>query len=972
MAEADEKIKRALWGLQPEAQDEPPKFTGLPTDIQHSTRAAAKQESDERSAFIKQNFKGVPIDLDADLPASIKFQASLRATPDDQLAFLNKHYREQNPYFYSSAPPARMASDGTILVRLPTESGSIDVPLNAEGFSASDLASFAGDILPTASSVAAMLAARKVPVLKRWPKLKGSVSSAAGAAATGGVQDAVFRGVDQGASNIGATEIAMRRMAQMPVDMAFDGAIALGGNVLKRVISPGANMHPAQVDLDTLNAREYFLSKYGVDYPLTWGEKTGNLFIKRTEASMSKLPGSAGVQKDVREEKAGAFNEIQEKMLGDKRGTIPHEEAVGEMATAQIKGKTTPLVESVEQKNLRLVTLANQRIADAMDSAFPLPRQVMPERVGGGIRAKVVAEYDALQAQSKLRYEAMEQLPGGSDRILSTPGLQKRASDLLDKLASVEVTKSVPTGVLSPTGQPIMAQQQVVERLKEYLPEGVDAMLTRMASLDPSAKFALRDLIRARGGLDNKISKEAANIPTKRLRELTEIRKMLDDSINEAVDSIPDKRLKTMYHDTNQWYAKERQRFDDVTIQRLFHDFDKAGGIRDEDIVRNIGLSEYQVLKKFLGDSSPEFQALRRSIADSVIEASTNPSGMVEGKALMKELSALYKNKRSIAEDAFGQKGKALGGQLQRLGELLSDSEAMIDASKFSSLLSGDRPLAQAVKESVDAQKKLRRQYRSGLVKQVAEGKLDNFDAANFVDMFYNAASPKEVKAVLDLLDSDGQQRVRQKVIERIFYEAQRAAKDVDTARLGSGEVFRQPNTSALDRVFGNDAKRERLRAALGPDTFKDFDMLAKLLRSGEVSEQAFISMGGMSAGTFTAGMVTRGPFQYAGDWAKQRLVAIATTLPIVRQYASNTLARKLPIDEVAMGLIGLTPVLQALESEAGPGMTDQLNRGTEEMLHSLARSVERWRASEGGVKPAYESEDQRRDRIRRVLAPTP
>lgn len=932
----EKKVNAILFGLGPTNLNTQGAFSGPPLD---DSQAKAKAD------FSKRNTQGVPIETETEVPFSVRFGAALRPTDEDRLSFLNSYYRTKYPYFYKDSP-ARVSDTGEILVRLPTPEGAKDVMLNARGLTGEDIAALGAYGPELAGSALAVMMGRKVPAgaIKRladkFPKAAASVESAAGAGAVGAAKDVAVRAA--GDQKIDPKEIARRRGLEFLMGLGIDAGIAGGVGIGKRVMAPFSQTLQG-VDADLAEAVSYFKDNHGIDFPLTAAEHTGSPLLKRTEAMMERLPGSSKTMGTVRDKQRGATESIQTSILGESRDAIPSEESVSREAVSALEKKVKPIVEGAAQKRLRVVEMANKRVLDLIDSTHGAQRQVYPERVGAGIRAKVVAQYDALQEQSALRYGALEALPGGTDRILTTKSLSSRAQGLLDSLSSALVTKEKPSGVLGPKGEALNIEVQELEKLRELLPEGVEAMLTRLANLK-DAQFSLRDMIRARNGIDNKIAKEAATIPTARMRELTELRKLMDDSLNEAVDSIPDKRLRDMYQKTNAWYRDERQKFDDVTLKKLFADFDKSGGIRDEDIVRNIGLSEYQVFKKFLGESSPEFQALRRSIADSVIEAAS-PSGRIEGKALIKELSALYSTKRSIAEDVFGKKGRPLHSQLQTLGEVLNSAETKIDADKFRALLNSDKPLDKAVRDLAAAEAKLNKAYRSDILKKVGEGTLGSadLDPGKFIDLVYSHASPKEVSAVVAQLSDQPEllQRLRQKAIERVFFDAQRALKATDPARLGKAELFRPPSTTKLEGVLGQDANRGKLETLLGKDTMKDLEMFGKLIRGQESVDESFRTAGALAGGAAVASMIRRGPLSYAGEWVQQKVAAAMLTWPGLKKIAG--MRPEDYGDDLAIKLITVEPYFQNALQEGGVNIGDiynEMQKGEERYLDAREQRV--------------------------------
>jgi hypothetical protein len=701
-------------------------------------------------------------------------------------------------------------------------------------------------------------------------------------------------GKDIAVSSSPLGDIIEERAGRVPVSATMNALMTGVGQVAGRVLSPFQGVKTG-VETGLDEATVYFREKYGVNYPRTLGEETGSSVLKRVESAMSRNPGSSANFDAFQQKKLEAFREIQQKMLASEIdpsdvGLLQKlAEDVGEDAVTLLKSKVNPVLEAQVLAKDQSAKLANDTLMNELSSAAGPARQIYPERVGASIRARAFADRDSFQSQMNQRYEQLYSLPGGKDKILEPPNLVDDAKKLLKEQPAPEITTTVPSPIVGPSGQPLTITTTGEKMLREFVPGEAVGKLQSLATLD-RAKFSLQDLVKMRTEVRNDIAKGEA-IPGVSTHYLGEIEKTLTKAIEEGTDAIPDKTLRDTWKAVNSEYAQGVTRFKDNTISRLFKDVESGAFVQNEDIVRNIGATEYQSFKKFLGENSTEFMALKRGILDNLVTTATPAGGeLVDAGKFLQNLNHLVVKNRAVAEDILGPARIEGLVKVAKIGKLLQ--EEMIPKDELTALMSGTpQNLERSLRRLINAQTQVNETYRNSILKDVATGKLgDQFDSGEFVNRMYKSSSPKEVKQVVDLLKSDPKkmEELQRKTVERILYETQREVRTGDAARVGGNDLFRPTNTSALERVLGSGDNKAKLKEILGPEKMEDFDNLAKLLRGSEVAEKTFRGASTFAAAEQVNSMLRGGVFSYLGDWMKQKIVATMYSSKTIGDLLSN------------------------------------------------------------------------------------
>lgn len=912
----------------------------LPTQTQ--TRRELGVPAGKPLTFTERNYGGFPIDVESGAPGWVRFGVAAREKPEEKLGFLADLYGKGM---------VRRADNGEYLVKVLDETTSKpkELLVNEEGVSMGDLSALAAHAPETAGAIIGMRLGRNIPKLGAAKGLLGTerniVAAAVGQEVAGAGKDVATRLQDDNA--IDAAEIIRRRELNLPFDIAMGNAMGIVGKGVSKLITPlGPPM--AGVDAEANAARSRLAASTGVEIPKSVGEATGSQVFKRVEATAAQLPGSSKYFSQLLEEKTAALRSVMNKIMGLSDevapGTaIPSSESIGEASVAHIKSKLTPVQEAIEAARNTSIKQANQQVLDTLADATGPARQIYPEKVGASIRQAAFDKRSAFRAESAANYDEALKLPGGRDRVFETPGLAADAKKLIDSMPQkTDIANEI---AYDSYGNPISKLVSTKTPSKEFVPDNVVGKLKELAA-NPKEQRSLQDLISMRSEVDNAIA-EGEAIPGRQTKYLTSIRETISNAIEAATKDQP--ALKAAFKKANDFYKKNVGKFHDKYIARLFRDIEQGGGfINDEDIVRNIGPTEYASLKQFLGAGSPEFAALKRGIVDEFYNSSLLPGEqLIKGDALIKNLSNFYKKNRSVAEDVLGPHAPTL----QRLGEVLNSLESKVDVEALRQLVRRGDPLAPGIERLVREQAKLDKLYRSDILKAIGEGKLgDNFNASDFVNRFFDTASPKEIQSVVSQLADNPEvlENLRRKLIQKVLFEAQRRSTVADPVSMGIGDPLLPPNSDSLRQAVGSMDKRGNLEMILGRDTMNQLADLSKVVRGSEMTERAFKAAGGLIAGSQLSTMLRGGVLSYASDYVKQRFASMVLASSLLRKWVSNaTMTAPLVIGGKELAktkegalittLIGSTPFLEAVADEFGQGTA------AEQFLQALRRSVNMW-----------------------------
>lgn len=893
--------------------------------------------------FVSRNFRGLPIDLDLESATGVKTALIARERPEDKIAYLEGLAGKGN---------VRLADDGQPLVTVWDEKRKSPVEFRPLGGGPNIIATAQALAPETVGAIAGMAVGRAVPTTSRFLKFGAEmIGAAVGEQAGGAAKDVTV-------SSTPLDEIVSERASRVPtsaaVNTAFGGAAALAGKVAGPVVSPFGGVR-GEIEKGTAEAIEYFSKKFDINYPLSAGEQIDSPLFKRVEATMSRSPGASANFAKIQREKVEALRQIQAKMLSSKldpadMGMLRKlEEDVGEEAINAVRQNLHPLQQAEEMARSNTALAANDAIMDEFAKAVGPARQLYPHTVGAKMRAGAFSRREAFETESGRLYDEVYRLPGGTDKIIEPPNLVSDAKKLLKEQPAPEVTTATPTGLVNPQGQPIVSVQTEREVLREFVPEGIVPMLTQLSQLGRGqAKFSLQDLVKMRTEVRNSI-KRGESVPGVNTHYLGEIEGLLTKSINEGTAALPTPELRDAWMKANNFYAQNVGKFKDKDVARLFRDNETGAFVQNEDLVRNIGPTEYKTFKEFFGPTSPEFTALKRSLVDTILP---NEGELINAKNFLGKLYDFTHGKNlAVAEDILGPETTKRLERISGLMKNVQDGDVVARDDIVNILVGANQnKLLSQLDQLVASQRELSKAYKSSIVRDIGEKKLgETFDGTEFVNRLWDDASPKEIKAIKEGLSGSPKilEDLERKAAERVFQDSQRAASGFEPSRVAIGEPFRKGSASSIERVFGSEQNKLRLQELLGEEKMKDFEQLAKLLKGGEASESAFAGAGGLAAQQQIIGMYRQGLFSYLPQWAEQKLVATLYFLPPVRKLLTNQIGRS---PEVQANLVRAAVLSQPFLDAMGADFGDKAGAFIDKVLDSIDLYQVQGRAGKAAV----------------------
>lgn len=860
----------------------------------------------------------VPIDRDVGVPTWTYFQTKLNRLKEDQLNYLRSVYGAANVALGDTGEP--------IIRVVDSETGkSRAITLAPERMSFRDVADLGAHGLEIAGG---FMAAKKGDVRGMWQNVVNIARMSVGAEAGGALQDAVVRGTQPGqGGDVRPGEILAYRATMVPLDFGAGLFMAAGGKVLGKAISPFSDPMPAQFDLTEAKAR--LRAKYpGLELPNTPGELTGSSILLRTEQFGRQQTGAAGVFQKIVDKQDADVRTVQDILLGKSTATT---EEAGEMALEAIGSKTIPLRSEIEGLKKGVRASATAELKGAATTATGLTDAPDRQIIGEALRGAAHAARESWKKSTG--YDEFFSNPITQQENISVKSLSDRAKGILASMPSTEKITKVPTGVTDAAGNPILKDEVGREVWKEFIPERVLARLQRIAT-SPDAKLSLNQLKQMRTEVDDDILTGEA-VPGVRNVHLKRIRSMLTDAMSEAVESFGDPKITAEWKRINKSYAENVPRFEQKGIAEFFRDPQNPNWEGNTRLVRK-AIDDPDIYKeyvKFFGEHTPALDALRRSIADEVIEA--NPvSNMVDGKTFVTNLKNLINKSPQMAKDVFGEgisrlfsvaSAETAGslGERDRAGMLIRNINGKVDLGDLTELLRSGSPTAQKLVDLVSAQNKLALEYRNSLKKAAAEGGPlgEKIQPTEFVNSFSRQGEPKDIKEIMSLLADrpDVTENIRRQALLDIFARA-RASSETLKHQFGKpGELSASGLEEALGLAGrGGPTQQQRYRAILGDDTWQDLVDLGRFLTPREGGAATFGTAGRLSMGSKIAQLERGGALSFLDSAARSFVLATAYASPMIRKWIGNVAFTPKEQNAIMNYLVASTPFVEALIKEYG------------------------------------------------------
>lgn len=880
--------------------------------------------------FIAENqIPGVPLDIESGTSGWDRFMLSFRREQQNQVKFLEDKY---------GPGTVRLSGEGDLIVRAPDPSNpekSKDILVDPKGkMSVDDFLS----VLSIAPEIGGWVwAERAAKLLPKVGKVKGVagatrdiLAGSVGAEAAGTIKDVAFSVYDRQTLDLPETLAERGKMAG--VDAAV-GAVSKPAAAFFQWLKNPAHGYRGQVQFDAIEAQKYFKTKYGVDVPLTVGESTGMPLASRSEVFIEKMPGGSEPIREVKRQQESAFRKLQRIMIGE---VPPTDEEIGQAAINQIRSKVEPAIASVESATAGLSTASQDKIAGIISGVTLPEREILKTALGKDLRTAVVGRRNAVQEEADKLYGAVKSLPGGEGKVFSAAGLQADFQKIKDALPSPEKIVERPSPLVDATGREIKSTSKEVATMREFVPPNVLSRLESVIGLK-GAKFSLSDLQQMRREVYDDIAK-GEGVPGLGTHYLADIGKALTKAIDDGVSALPSGDLKSALSAANEHYKTKVIPFNRQGLTELFRNADEVGHVSDSEVVsRLLGGSKAQrnwdLMKETLGETSAEFNRMRRSVADNVLESSRLPGEeIIDAKSFSKNLHQFSIQHPEMYADVFKGSERELFRQAKFLGYAQGDK---IDANDLKKLLSDPNPTADKLRTLVAAEKKRDELYKNQLVKAIGSGNITDqtLKPSEFVNRVLESSEPKDVTAIMGMLSDKPEllQSLRQKTFEKVFRDAARSATAGDVNRIISGESTHILSGIKIADALKNTSYRDKIKSILGPEGWDDLQQYIKLQIAPEAKESSFRAAGGLAAGAQIANLERRGLFAYMTDSARNFIFATVLSKPPLRTWLT-----RMPEEPGKWSLIlSSPPFLEAVTKEFGEGS------GAEAFMSNVKRALD-------------------------------
>lgn len=896
------------------ARSVPVSMPTLPPGVRPTLGQAMAQEA---KTFKEQNqIDNVPLDIDTGASGWERFMLGFRREKSNQIKYLENKY---------GPGTVREASNGELIVRMPDPNNvaqTKDVLVNEDKMSAKDFIGLMGQAPEIAASMFATEGASALPYIG---KLKGVVGAlrdlgamAIGGESVGAAKDVAMNVYDKGSLDL--ANVAKERAGMGLMDAAV-GAVSLPVAKFFQFMKNPAAGYRKQVQFDALAAQKYFAEKYGVNVPLTIGESTGMPLASRSEVFIEKMPGGSEPLRAIKGQQESAFRKLQNILMGTNP---PMDEEVGNAAMQQIRDKMEPVQEAVQTAKAGVKTQALSGIEGVVAGASQPEREIYKSATGEDIRKAVIAKRDAAKAETDALYEAVNNAPGGQGKVFDGSKLQTEFQKIRSSLPSPEQWVKNPTPILNAQGTPISATAVIKTPLRTLVPDNILSQLDEVIGLK-GPKFSLSDFQQMRRDIYDAIGKSEGS-PGLGAHYLNDMAKAVTAAIDDGISKLPTGDLKTALGAANTAYKTKVVPFNRQGLTELFKTADEPGFVSGAEITQRLlggpkAANNWQLLKETVGDNSPEFLQMKRSVFDNILNNSRLVGeNELNAKSLRENLIKFSQEQPEIAKDLFGARGGALDSLINESRYLGISQGDKVDADQLQQLLQSGNVSGQKLQALVDAQKTADEAYKNQLVKAIASGDMteSTLRPTDFVNRILDNSSTKDVKAVMDMIKDNPQltQDLRQKTFQKVFRDAARSANADDVNRIMSGQ-----NTSLISGVKIADRLKDaeytaKLKTILGDEGFTDLNNYVKLQTAPEAKEASFKAAGGLAAGSQIAQLERRGVLAYLSDSARHFIYSTLLTKPPLRNWLTS-----IPNEPGKLSLLLSNPIfLQAVTREFGEG----------------------------------------------------
>lgn len=912
-----------------------------PTAEQQPSQAPAGDEIDEflglpGGGMVDRGAGDFGVSLESGGDPWTRFRVGLAPTIEKKTQIMNERY---GPTGY------RQNERGEFIV--PSQEG-VAQPESLLSSRFFDPAEFTGEVLPEAAGGA--LAAAGTPASAGI--LGTSALGTLGAFAGASLSD-VAQSPDQ------AGELIAKRAGEAPLNFGLEiGTLGLG-KLGKKVVAPFAAGAQKAENKAIREAERALVERFGSqgDELLTVGERTGSKVVQRSEEMLSNLPGSSAKFSQDQARKAENLDRVYREIIGSPEST----EAVGREVVDALNASSAAEREALEAYRERLVQEASAEVQEFGFGVLGGTRGVTPSEATEFARVRAASKLKEFSDTGAELYGRIEELPGGTDPIISADPIKKAIREVLESKprkvpkqpggidaelrALEERAGNIPP---SPEGEPFTLQGRLVQIAKQV--EELDNMTFAQARELRSELNELAASPEALGDVTSGPFKKLAGAVTESMEESKRALRGTNPELADAID------------EANAFYKKNRPAFDTKGIRELFKRADEPGFVADDKFfvsrVVNGDVASVRAIRDFLGPDSPEWRSqvgalwgemVRRSRSDVLQSQWTE--GMIDAKKLS---TSIAKMPDDMAAMIFGDNKSEIFLRLKRLGA----TYGKVPAESLKTV----GPLDVAIRKAESMAAEMDRKFKNNVVRPFLRNEvgISAVPPEQFVPFLNKNLGSGEGRALLSKLDAQNPelaQKVRSAMLLDLLESSETSGQLSDTiqGRIRSASAFADApyklDARELDRLvrsrYGSSSADsvKNFEAVFGKEAAQNLADLTVVLGAKNQTSMAAKSAGGLVTGGIIANMM-------GGNW---------TSLPRVLQYRIvASLATSKALKAWSRFTPGPTPARAKAMLGAGAMLLDDLRAEfSEEELPGVLSVL--------GVDPERMEQDRRKPQSIRI-----
>ena len=767
-------------------------------------------DGDERKAEIhKHTARSLGIhenDLDSERGMGgigrIQFKALPR--PEDKLEFLTKTYGREN------LNVANIAGQDQFLYRDEAETGGKWRRVDEEGIS---LADWTSDLVGLAPEIGGAVAgaikggAAGTAVLPGWGTAAGAVIGAAGGGFAGGVAGDVTARASAG-QDIDITESAMRRLGEVPLNMALDTATLGVGKFIGKPLLKAAGKTPAAKQI--MDSMQSLKVKYGLAFEetpdVTKGMKartkagrlageTGGSLSRAKQSNIDEIGRASRVVDGIEEPitSALAIQRIQNSVREAYKSNISKSEQIGNKIT--------------EAYNIRFKSSSEalQYQLDNEVAGLRVPREFNPEISAENFRAAMLGQRGRVADASRAKFEkGLSNMEGAS---IPAAKLERKLGNTVDSLAGVVSDDALVTGL---SASKVTQLGKSVTKLEEMAEAG--------------EMIPFRSLHNLKKSLDDASGYGAAQPSDNQLaarRAAGKVREIIDESLAGA--GVRGKA----YKDANKFFQERMTPFRTKAIAPVLASDIAPGTFKEtgEKLARKV-VSDPEYVRQILKNAGGTKAAVKKEMAQMYMDAigtsfDFNPrianqlfdDGVVESLQRIRSLKNRLKiPARNIKEGDVQAMVKGMSGKARKEAEKALEAKLKADA-RASDLIKSNK-----------------------LIAKMANGKQPMpWNPRDFADDLLKE-SPETITDFVKRIESDPEAlaELRSGVVENFRSAIKSGGEGSQRTSIKAGEV---PLWKAGDvEKLLNSPKGTNFKAAMGEDWAKDWIDLDRALKGSEIT----------------------------------------------------------------------------------------------------------------------------------------